>query len=198
MTNIYIIRHAETDSNIRHTCLGHKDVPLNENGIKQAEALAERLKEVKLDIVYSSPLNRAVETINPPAARRPDAPVIMSFALIERDFGIWDDMTFEEIEAQYPDKFKAWQENFTGYKIPEGESSAEVQSRVNAFMRKLIDSHRNQNIAVVTHLGTARHIISYLLGLSVEQSWLFTLDNARYALIGIDEADKPILKGLNL
>lgn len=198
MTNIYIIRHAETNSNIRHTCLGHKDVPLNENGIKQAEALAERLKDIKLDIVYSSPLNRAVETINPPAVRGQGAPVTMSFALIERDFGIWDDMTFEEIEAEYPEEYKAWHEDWTGYKIPEGESSDEVQDRINIFMQKLVDSHRNQNIAVVTHLGTARHIISYLLGLSVEQSWLFTLDNARYAVIGIDDDNKPILKGLNL
>ncbi|MDO5397003.1 MAG: histidine phosphatase family protein [bacterium] len=198
MTNIYIIRHAETDSNIRHACLGHKDVPLNENGIKQAETLAEKLKDIKLDVVYSSPLNRAIETINPPAARGPGVPVIMSFALIERDFGIWDDMTFDEIKAQYPAEFKAWQEDWTGYKIPGGESSEEVQNRINLFMQKLIDSHRNQNIAVVTHLGTARHIISYLLGLSVEQSRLFTLDNAGYAVIGIDDDNRPVLKGLNI
>lgn len=198
MTNIYIIRHAETDSNIRHTCLGHKDVPLNENGIKQAELLAEKIRDIKLDVIYSSPLNRAVETINPPSAKGPVVPVIMSFALIERDFGIWDDMTFEEIEEKYPAEFRSWREDWTGYKIPSGESSDEVQSRINVFMRKLIDSHRNQNIAVVTHLGTARHIISYLLGLSVEQSWLFTLDNARYAVIEIDDEEKTVLKGLNL
>lgn len=198
MTNIYIIRHGETDSNIRHTCLGHKDVPLNENGIKQAEELAERLKELKIDIVYSSPLNRAIETINPTAARGICAPVTMSFALIERDFGIWDDMTFEEIEARYPAEFKAWHEDWTGYKIPEGESSEEVQSRINVFMKKIIDNHRGKNIAVVTHLGTARHIISHLLGLSTAQSWLFTLDNGRYAAIELDDDNKPLLKGLNL
>lgn len=198
MTNIYIIRHGETDSNIRHACLGHKDVPLNENGIKQAEELAERLKDQKIDIVYSSPLNRAIETIKPSKAQWNCAPITMSFALTERDYGIWEDMTFEEIEAQYPTEYKAWHEDWTGYKIPEGESSQEVQNRVNVFMKKIINNHRGKNIAVVTHLGTARHILSYLLGLSTAQSWLFTLDNARYAVIELDDDNKPLLKGLNL
>lgn len=196
LTNIYIIRHGETDSNIRQSCIGHKDVPLNEAGHEQAKQLAERLKGIKLDAVYSSPLNRAVDTVNP-AIMALGVPVTMSFALIERDFGAWDDMTFGEIEEKYPEEFRQWNENWAGYRVPEGESGEDVQNRVNAFVGKMLQAHKDQTVALVTHLGTARHLISALLGLTVEQSWLFTLDNAKYALIGIDN-DRSLLKGLNL
>ena len=196
MTEIYVIRHGETDSNIRHTCLGQKDVPLNETGEQQAKELAEKLSEVKLDAVYSSPLNRAVNTFAP--AVRKDRSVTMSFALIERDFGVWDDMTFDEIREKDPEEFEKWQKDFVGYQIKDGESSVQVQERINRFIDKLLNNHKDQTVAVVTHLGTARHIISRLLGLTTDQSWLFTLDTGKYAVISIDDEGKGLLKALNI
>lgn len=194
MVTLYIIRHGETNSNIRRTCLGHKDVELNETGKVQALELCKKLENVHFDAVYSSPLSRAISTIAPYGK----TPVIMNFALIERDFGIWDDMTFEEIKSSYPKEYKKWQSDWIGYKIPNGESSAEVQSRVNDVMDKIVANHKDGTVAVVTHLGTARHIISHLLGLTAEQSWLFTLENAKYAVIEIDDNGNGLLKGLNL
>ena len=197
LTNIYIIRHGETDSNIRHSCVGHKDVPLNENGISQAKLLSERLSDVKFDIIYSSPLNRAIDTINPTVIHQ-GVPVTLSYALIERDFGDWDDMTLEEIKEAYPHEYRAWNERWSEYRVPNGESGEDVQKRVNAFLKRLINSHKDQTIALVTHLGTARHFISGLLGLTTDQSWLFTLDNAKYAHIRVYDNNKSLLKGLNL
>lgn len=194
MTTVYIIRHGETDSNIRHTCVGHTDVEMNENGKQQAQELCRRLDDVKLDAIYSSPLSRAISTITPYGK----APVIMNYALIERDFGDWEDMTFEEIKAANPKEYENWLNNWIDYQIPNGESSAQVQSRVNDVMDKIIANHKGGSVAVVTHLGTARHIISHLLGLSVEQSWLFTFDNAKYAVVEIDDDGNGLLKGLNL
>lgn len=194
MTTVYIIRHGETDSNIRHTCIGHKDIELNENGKMQAHELCQRLSEVHFDAIYSSPLTRAISTITPYGK----APVIMNYALIERDFGDWDDLTFEEIKSANPDEYQKWLDNWIDYVIPNGESSAQVQSRVNDVMDKITVNHKGGTIAVVTHLGTARHIISHLLGLSIEQSWLFTFENAKYAVIEIDDEGKALLKGLNL
>jgi len=194
LTTVYIIRHGETDSNIRHTCIGHKDIELNENGKMQAQELCQRLSEVHFDAIYSSPLTRAISTITPYGK----APVIMNYALIERDFGDWDDLTFEEIKSANSDEYQKWLDNWIDYVIPNGESSAQVQSRVNDVMDKITVNHKGGTIAVVTHLGTARHIISHLLGLSIEQSWLFTFENAKYAVIEIDDEGKALLKGLNL
>ena len=121
----------------------------------------------------------------------------MSYALIERNYGDWDDLTFEEIEAQDPEGYRAWQENWIDYVIPNGESAAQTQARIDTFLENVQKSNPQGNVLIMTHLGTARHIISKLLGLTAEQSWLFALDNAKYALIETD-GDKSVLKGLNL
>lgn len=195
MTEVYIVRHGETDSNVRHTCLGHKDVLLNENGKEQVRLLAKKLIDVEFDAVYVSPLTRAVDTAS---AIKKKAPMTMSYGLIERDFGQWDDMTFDEIEKAHPEEYKKWQDNWTEYEIPEGESAQAVQKRVNDTLDKLTASHKDERILIVTHLGTARHIISHLLGLTTEESWRFTLDNAGVAILSEDNEGRWLLKGLNV
>lgn len=196
MTTIYVIRHGETDSNIRHTCLGHKDVPLNAAGRAQAAALAKRLDNVRFDAVYSSPLERAVQTVAP--ILKKGVQLTLSYDLIERDFGDWDDMTFNEIREADPHGYVRWKENWIDYVVPGGESSAQVQARVNTALEKILSAHKGQTIALVTHLGTARHIISRLLDLTPLQSWLFAFDNAKYAQIEIGDTGRGLLRGLNL
>lgn len=196
MTTVYIIRHGETNSNLRHTCLGRKDAPLNENGIIQSKKLAERLSDIDFDVVYTSPLERAVNTIS--YVIKKDIPLVLNYSFIERDYGIWDDMTFDEIKKAYPHEYDEWQQHWTEFVIPGGESSEQVQSRVNEIMDRILNIHKNETVAVVTHLGTARHILSYLLGLTTAQSWLFGLENAKYAVVDIDDNGKGLLKGLNL
>ncbi len=194
MTEIYIIRHGETDSNVRQACIGHKDVPLNERGREQVRHLAKKLIDTEFDAVYVSPLTRAIDTAAP---LKKKAPMTMSYGLIERDYGVWDNMTFEEIKAQYPPEYQAWQDSWIDYIIPEGESAQMVQNRVNESMAKILSENDGKRILIVTHLGTARHIISYLLGLTTEQSWRFALDNAKMAVIGRTD-NKGILKALNI
>lgn len=194
MTRIYVVRHGQTDSNLRHTCVGIKDVPLNKTGKRQAKELAARLKNIKIDVVYTSPLKRAVDTISPYLEMK-GMNMRMSFGLIERDYGEWDDMTFEEIECQYPEEYRKWGENFISYKVPGGESAEDVQKRVNAFLEKTLRENEGRNILLVTHLGTARHIISSLLGLSTEQSWCFIIENTGMAVIDYDDG-KGILREL--
>lgn len=197
MTTVYILRHGRTASNARRACLGLKDVPLDEEGMRQARILCCAIEQINIDAVYTSPLRRAVDTIAP-YIEHSGKPLSMSYGLIERDFGIWDDMTFEEIRNEYPKEYKLWQNNWINYKIPGGESSAEAQNRVNMFLDRLLEEHDGETVILMTHLGTARHIISYLLGLAAEQSWLFTLDNCSAAIVEVEKDRKGILKGLNI
>ncbi len=196
VTTLYIVRHGETDSNIRHTCLGHKDIPLNAAGFEQAKELIGKFRDIPIDAVYSSPLSRAVDTAAGVADEK-GLKINISRGLIERDFGDWDDMTFEEIEAKYPQEYAEWRENWTGFKIPNGESSDEAQARISAAVDKILLENYGKCVLIVTHLGTARHIISHALGLITEQSWRFTLDNAKTARIVI-KGNERILTGLNI
>lgn len=193
MTEFYIVRHGETDSNTRQACLGLKDAEMNEKGQEQVRRLALRLKDVSFDAVYASPLSRTMET----AQTITKNPIIMNYGFIERDFGIWDDMTFEEIEIEYPKEYTEWQNDFYHYSVPRGESSAHVQERVSKALDRILEKHKDERILIVTHLGAARHILSHLLGLSLEESWCFFVENGKYATVEIKN-DRGILTGLNI
>lgn len=196
MIRLYVVRHGETESNIRGTCIGQKDVPLTEKGREQAVSLGERLKEVRFDTVYTSPLKRAEDTLFE-VIKGNDVKIIQSYDLIERDYGIFDDMTYSEIEAAYPDEYGKWKADWIYYKIPGGESSADVQKRIDRAVDRIIENEDGKTVLIVTHLGAARHIISHVLGFSIEDSWRFTLDNAHAAVFEIDKC-KRLLTGLNI
>lgn len=195
MTTVYIVRHGETDSNAGHKCLGHTDAPMNETGRQQVQNLAKRLADVEFDAVYSSPLQRTVDTA---AAVKKRAPMTMSYGLIERDYGTWEGMSFAEIEAKYPEEYRKWRENWIDFVLPGGESAAKHQERVNEITDKIVSENEGKRILIVTHLGTARHIISHMLGLTPEQSWRFTLDNAGAAVLTSDDEGRWLLKSLNI
>ncbi len=198
MVKLYVVRHGETNSNVRHTCIGHKDVPLNETGRAQAERLAEKLRDVPLDAIYASPLSRAVDTATPTAEMK-GLNITTVDDLIERDFGDWDDMTYEEIEQKDPELYAEWRSDRQGtaFKIPNGESSDEVHKRVGDAVNRIIAENDGKSVLIVTHLGAARHIISNVLNLTAEQSWRFTLYNATVACLEIDEKSRVLTK-LNL
>lgn len=199
MVRVYIIRHGETEPNTRFACLGRLDVPLNSVGHEQAQCLASRLNGVIPDKIYTSPLLRAYETIAPYHDIHPEIPVISEQGIIERDFGIWDNMTFKEIEAAYPAEYDMWQKDFIGYTIPCGESSYMVQERINTALNSIMPENEDKTIFFVTHLGTARQLISRLLGLSISESWRFTMDNGAYAVIDYDNNTRTgVLKYLNI
>jgi len=115
MLELILVRHGETDSNKRGTYLGWTDVELNSNGIRQACAIRDRLKPVKVDAIYSSPFKRTVKTaeiIN----ENYGLEIIISDNLKERNFGIWDDLTFEEISSKYPAECRKWFEDWINFR----------------------------------------------------------------------------------
>lgn len=197
MIRIYIIRHGETESNTRAACIGSTNVPLNDVGRRQAEQLCAKLDDACPDVVYVSPLSRAADTIMPYSTRHPEIRVIVEPALRERSFGEWEDMSFQEIQAADPERYKEWQSDFVGYAVPGGESSVQVQRRVDLFVDRLLNQGDGKTYFLVTHLGTARHLLSRCLCLSVEQSWRFTLENASMAVIDIENGC-GVLKYLNV
>lgn len=198
MTVFYIIRHGETEPNTRSACLGRSDVPLNENGRLQALRLCAELGGIRADAVYSSPLCRARDTIAPYITVRGDTELREEQRIIERDFGEWENMSFAQIESEDPERFALWQADFLDYAVPGGESSAQVQKRVDSAVSEIAESHDGGTVFLVTHLGAARHIISRCLGLAPEESWRFTLGNGEFAVIEYDhKKGTGVLRRLN-
>ncbi len=198
MIRFYIIRHGETEPNTRSACVGRCDVPLNEKGKIQATQLCEKLSK-QADMVYISPLRRAKDTMAPYLENNPHVLYETAEELIERDFGLWEDLSFKQIEEKEPEAFKEWMDNYINYVLPQGENLLTVQKRVEEFLKRIIPLHNNQTVFITTHLCVSRHLISTLLGLDVEKSHCFTMKNASYAIIDYDiDAGHGVLKYLNI
>lgn len=195
MIHLVVVRHGETDSNKRGTFLGWTDVELNELGVSQANEAKEKLKNTKFDAIYSSPLKRAARTSE---ILNENLKVDIKYVedLMERNFGIWDDITFKEICAKYPDEYYKWISDVT-YCIPQGESAFNAFGRVTRFIDKLVNENNDGTFLIVSHLGCIRYIISHLLGLGIEGSWRFRVSNCGISNIEINDEKYAYLTKLN-
>lgn len=196
MLELILLRHGETDSNVKGTYLGWTDVDLNERGREQAYAAAEKLKGTPIDVIYASPLKRAMHTaqiINTGF----NMEILPAEGLKERNFGVWDNLTYKDIVERFPGEHDLWTEDWMDYRMQGGESSREAYERLVDFVDGLLESRKHGTILLVTHLGCIRKIISYLLGMGLEGSWRFKADNAGICRININDEGYAYLTALN-
>ncbi len=195
MLELILVRHGETDSNKKGTYLGWTDVELNEQGLRQARGARDRLEGTRVDEIYCSPLKRAVKTaeiINENLNVR----LRLSDALKERNFGIWDDLTYNEIIKGFPEQHALWVSDHINYCVEGGESTIQAYGRITEFIDRLI-CNRQGTFMIVTHMGCVRKIISYLLGMKIEDSWRFSVDNCGISKIIINDEKYAYLTVLN-
>ncbi len=150
--HIYLIRHGETDWNTKLLYQGHSDTELNKNGIMQARCIAKELKSRRIKAVASSDLKRAYKTAE--IVRNAcgiKTAVKKDRRLRERDYG--------SLEGKLYGFFKSRKKTFNG------EKDTLFFSRVNACFKSLVSKYRGKDIAIVTHGGVVRQIVSHILGL---------------------------------
>jgi len=148
---LILIRHGETAHNAEQLALGQEDVPLNERGLRQAQALAHGSELGAIAAVYSSPLQRAVQTATP-LAEALDLPVQVEDGLIEMDIGEVEGQTYAELRERYPDFLRVWRsDQLADAPMPGGESLRQVQNRAWAVIEGIRDRHGEESVAVVSH-----------------------------------------------
>lgn len=197
MLELILVRHGETESNIRGTYCGWTDTPLNNKGVRQAREAALKLKDVRLDSVFCSPLTRAVQTAEMIVAGRACA-ITLAEPLKEHNFGIWEDMAHAEIQERYPEEAAAWENDWMNYEIEGGESAMQCYRRISGFVDCLVAAHDSGTILIVSHLGTIRYILIHLLKLPVDCIWRFAADNGSITRVIISEDKFAWLKNLNM
>ncbi|MFT4029121.1 MAG: histidine phosphatase family protein [Protaetiibacter sp.] len=149
MTELYLVRHGETDWNAARRIQGRTDIPLNEVGRAQALRAAELLARRNWDAVYTSPLSRAHETAEIIASRLGIGQVTDVGALVERNYGEAEGMGFEQVEALYQE----------GVRAPGQETRAEVAARVVPALLELAARHPGERLVVVSHGGAIRSVL---------------------------------------
>jgi phosphoserine phosphatase len=163
VTTIHLARHGETDWNRELRWQGHSDLPLNERGRLQAQALADALAGSSFAAVYSSDLSRASETAAIVAGRL-NLPVSVDPALREIDVGSWEGFTLAELEARSPEAVTRWEENGE-HGWEGGESHEEMLARVRDAIRSIAAKHEGQEVFVVSHGGPIRALKALAAGL---------------------------------
>lgn len=177
--NIYIIRHGQTEENLKGTYYGALDCNLTELGIKQAIALGNYLKDVNFDKVYCSDLKRATETLS---YIYKNSDIHIDKRIRERNFGVFEGKTYDEIEREFQEECKTWNEDWKGFKPQEGESFLDSYHRVEGFMENLKEES-GENILVCTHGGIVKAMYVYILGGNMDLYWKFNSRNGDLTII---------------
>ncbi|MBI5952065.1 MAG: alpha-ribazole phosphatase [Chloroflexi bacterium] len=190
--NLLLIRHGQTNWNLEQRFQGQSDIPLNETGRKQAQALAERLAAEYFDIIYSSDLQRATET----AAIICKSEIITDSRLREVNFGDWEGMIYDEIKAKYPETLAAWENDIFKNAPPNGETLEGLAVRVQSMLDELSEKHNDQTILIVAHGGVLQTLICLALNLPPTMYWQFHLSTASLSELAFYPAG-AILNSLN-
>jgi phosphoserine phosphatase len=193
-TTVWLVRHAAA-AGAEGRCYGRLDLPLSEQGIRQAHEAARVLKDEAIAHTYSSKLSRAVETAG--ILAEPHGLAVHTIAdLAEIHFGDLEGLSYDEIETRYPEVFRSWMSTPTETEFPNGESFVRMRARVLPAMNDLIARHQNETILVVSHAGPIRVLLGAALGMP--EHLIFRLEQKHAALNRIYYADaEPIVQLMN-
>lgn len=173
MKEILVIRHGETDWNAQGRLQGTLDTPLNNQGIKQARAAAQTLKEHGISVIYASPLLRARITAEI-ISEAIGVPIVFREQLREKDFGAMQGLRLDEIDALYGDQVWA-QKSLLDAAPPGGESNRDVILRLEPVIEEI--KGLGQRVLVVTHGAVARLLYRILTEPEEEAFLRFRLHN---------------------
>ena len=164
---LLLTRHGETDWNLQRRIQGSTDTDLNENGRSQAMQLAENLlaSGKPPEIIYTSGLKRARETAEI-AAKRLRIPCLVHPGLEEIGFGLWEGLTWEQVETRYPELYHIWHTDRRYGHPPKGESYQDLLDRVIPALQDIVKreggSDSERRILIVTHSAVIMSLLSHL------------------------------------
>lgn len=191
---IYLIRHGETQWNIERRLQGCGDSPLTEKGTMDAKLLGGKLKEIDIDIIYSSTSKRAINTSKIIKGKR-NIEIALEEDLREMSIGNWQGRTWDEIKIMSPQEYyKYWNAPHLYIGMNGGENFDQVEKRVVSFIDNIIQAKKYKNIIVVSHGVTVKSIITYYQKKSMDLLWEPPLIEATsLSLIEVDEKDIKVV-----
>ena len=189
-TTFYLIRHGETDANVAGVWQGSTDSPLNERGMAQAQALAQRIarEQLPIRVIYSSPLQRARRTAELVAQALDGVPVILDPGLAEYHLGVWEGLTYEQLK----DEKRLWElmAEDPDFAPPGGESPRQFAMRLLNSFQKILEAHQGETVAVVGHGGALATALSMLLDQSGDTWREYQMLNASLSKLVFDPAPR--------
>ncbi|HID53337.1 MAG TPA: histidine phosphatase family protein [Anaerolineae bacterium] len=195
-TTLLFIRHGLTDWNAEKRWQGHADIPLNETGHAQANALARRLADWPIERIISSDLQRCAQTAQAIVTHHPHIELAYDPIWRERDVGDFSGLTFREIREQFPE---IWANSRRGMlNPPSGEPYEALRQRALTAYEQALAAHTGQTIAIITHGGILHTLIAQLIHIREDKYGRFSLrGNTGLNIIEVTDEGKPYLIRLN-
>ena len=169
ITTLYLIRHAQSIGNEKKLFGGITDYELSELGLKQADSLAIKLQDYKIDKIYSSPLRRTIQTITPTAESK-NLKINIEENLKELSCGSWENRLRSELYDLYPEIINYIDEtgNFRG--MQGQEEMIEAQNRMYNTIKKIAIENAGKNVIITTHLVATRAFLCKILNIPFEKT----------------------------
>jgi 2,3-bisphosphoglycerate-dependent phosphoglycerate mutase/probable phosphoglycerate mutase len=194
-TSIWLVRHGQTELNKARRYQGTSDGPLTPFGLRQAYALAERLRRMPFKVALISPSQRAQITAEMILGDR-DAPILADPRWAETNHGRWEGLTYGEVRARYPrEAIERFADALHGKPLG-GESLAEVAQRVGEGWRALLQQYPGGRVLVVTHATPIQLVLCALSGMPPALHWRWRIDLGSVTSIDVYSGG-PIIRMVN-
>ena len=157
-TTVLLLRHAQSEGNLRRIYVGHSELPLSPLGLEQAKITADFIAKGNLprpDVILSSDLIRAMQTALPTALAL-GLPILPDRALREIYSGCWEGKSMDELAALTPECFRLWREDPANSRPGEGESMRELYRRIGDEFDRVVKTYRGKTVLLVTHATPIR------------------------------------------
>lgn len=188
--DIYIIRHGETNWNVEGIIQGQSNSSLTEKGIEQAKLTAEKLKTVPFKAIYSSDLERAMNTAEIICEHHKNSTIVKDERLRERKFGDLEGIGHEDFKTRHPEIYANFRSNDPAYRIPGGESRNDLAKRSIDFFNDIISQHADDDtILAVTHGGVVNMFVRYIIGIDYGAKRKYSLLNAAINIVSFKNND---------
>ena len=182
---LYLVRHAESTWNVEGRVQGQADPPLSEQGQAQAARLADRFRGDAVTALYTSPLQRALNTAER-VAQATGLPVRVDDRLKEHNLGLFTGHIWADIVEQYPEFAKAWMEQ--ALDMPGGEKHTALRARAAGVVEDIVAQHAEGRVVVVSHGGLLGEYLAHLLRLDANRRHPFRFDNASVSVVEVGGA----------
>ncbi|GAC1363733.1 MAG: histidine phosphatase family protein [Herpetosiphon sp.] len=184
---LILVRHGESEMNRSTRYQGQIDSKLSDLGIRQAEALGQRLATEHIDVIYTSPLQRAKRTAEAIAKFHPQVPFREDSALFEIHHGDWQGLLATEVRERYAEGLEEWRMYPTRAQMPNGESFSNILKRTLNFRERVAQEHPDGTILVSTHDVVVKILIADALGMPMDRMNRIWVTNASISVLEYSE-----------
>ena len=190
---LYLVRHGETELNVKKVYYGSTDCELTERGKEQAVSLKTAFASVPLDLVLESPLKRAKTTVDLILGEK-EVPRLEDGRLKELDFGGWEGKSYTELQGD--PLYEQWCREWKTTCPPRGECFLDLAQRVRSFYGDLL-KREEERVLIVAHHAVLQQLMACLLEAEPESCWHYAFEQGTYTVFEIRDGF-AVLKGHNL